>query len=98
VFLRPKTLSLREQAPKGNVRSSRGDLKRAQGPELLKDSVIQALTARVSVTAGTQYRGIDKGVRTTAVDVLLEALATAQADGYGLDPQRAKIAAWWGFA
>jgi hypothetical protein len=55
------------------------------------------IAMRVSITARTQHRGIDKGVRTTPVDVLLQVLATVQGDGYGLGPRRAKVAAWWGY-
>jgi hypothetical protein len=54
------------------------------------------ITMRVSVTARTQHRGIDKGIRTTAVDLLLKVLATAQAEGYRLEPQRSRLTAWWG--
>jgi hypothetical protein len=52
---------------------------------------------QVAITARTQRRG-DLGVRTVAVDVELEALGTAQGSGYYLEPQSARLTAWWGDA
>jgi DNA-binding transcriptional LysR family regulator len=53
---------------------------------------------RVAMTAHTRDRGADIGIRTTAVDVELRAVGTAQGMGYNLEPQTARLVACWGDA
>jgi hypothetical protein len=54
------------------------------------------VTMRVAVTTKMRDRKGGIGIRTLAIDVELDALATVQGSGYDVEPQRARLVAWWG--
>ncbi|HLW48921.1 MAG TPA: hypothetical protein VKW09_14305 [bacterium] len=57
-----------------------------------------AVELRVRITAATRRGDQHLGLRTTAADVQLTALGTVDGLGYHLQPQRARLTAWWGYS
>lgn len=54
------------------------------------------VTMRVAVTATMRHRKGGISIRTLAIDVELNALGTVQSVWYDVEPQRARLVAWWG--